>query len=124
MNVDVRGSWKDENFLSENLIIKDIEHLLEYITPWLKDMEKRFSWDYSVNDMGLSYFINIAMGKIYEIVNADYKNEYELYLKQMDFYALWDVVSEYPIEDSVGKNDNIWELVRDKILEISREVLS
>ena len=72
---NIKDIWKDENFLSHNLTIKDVVDLLEHITPWLKGMELKFSWDYLIND-------------------------------------------------PVGENDKIWELVRDKILEISKDVLN
>lgn len=36
MNDDtLKKIWKDKKFLSENLVVKDIENLLEYVTPWL-----------------------------------------------------------------------------------------
>ena len=121
---NIKDIWKDENFLSQNLTIKNVVDLLEHITPWLKGMELKFSWDYSVNDMGLSYFVNSAIGQMYEVVNSEYKEEYELYPKQRDFESLCNIISEYSINDPVGENDKIWELVRDKILEISKDVLN
>ena len=124
MNIDIKECWKDENFLSQNLTLNDIVDLLDYIAPWLESMELKFSWDHSVNDMRLSYFVNSAVGQMYEVVNDGYKEEYELYPKQRDFESLWNIISEYSTDDSIGKNDKIWELVRDKILEISKEVLN
>ena len=36
MNDDtLKKIWKDKEFLSENLVVKDFENLLEYVTPWL-----------------------------------------------------------------------------------------
>lgn len=121
---NIKDIWKDENFLLQNLTTKDVVDLLEHITPWLKGMELKFSWDYSINDIELPYFVNLTMGQMYEIVNCEYKKEYELYPKQRDFESLWNIISEYSINDPVGENDKIWELVRDKILEISKDVLS
>lgn len=120
----IKKLWKDKEFLSQNLTIKDMQDLIEYITPWLESMELKFSWDYAVNQMGLSCFIWSTMAKIYEIVNTEYKEEYELYPKQMDFKTLWSIISESDIADTVERKDKIWVLVKDKILEISKEVLS
>lgn len=116
--------WEDKEFLSQNLTTEDMQNLIEYITPWLKNMELKFSWDYAVNEMGLPCFIWSTMAKMYRIVNAEYKEEYELYPKQIDFKTLWNIISESDVSDTVGRNDKIWQLVRDKIMEISEEVLS
>lgn len=120
---DVKKIWKDENFLSENLTVKDIENLLEYVEPWLESMELKFCWDYSVNKMTLAQFVEITMWEIYKIVNEDCKVEYELYPKQRDFEALWSVISDTNIDNCVQKKDKIWKLVENKILEIAKEVL-
>lgn len=44
-------------------------------------MELKFVWDYSINDMGLSDFVDLTMGKIDEVVNEEYHEEYEKYPK-------------------------------------------
>ena len=124
MNTFVKNTWNNKEFLSENLTMTDIESLLNYITPWLENMGSKFSWDYFVNDMRLHSFIDSAMQQMYEIVNGEYKEEYELYPKQKDFISLWDIISEYPMVETIDKGVCIWETVRDKILEITREVLT
>lgn len=86
-------------------------------------MELKFLWDHSINDVGLSSFINTAMQKMYKIVINDYKNDYELYPKQRDFESLWEIIVEYPIDNSIQKGDKIWKLIINKITEIAEEVL-
>ena len=121
--MDVKEIWQNEFFLSQNLKIEDINNLLDYIAPFLISMELKFLWDHSINDVGLSSFINTAMQKMYKIVINDYKNDYELYPKQRDFESLWEIIVEYPIDNSIQKGDKIWKLIIDKITEIAEEVL-
>lgn len=121
--MDIKEIWQNEFFLSQNLKIEDINNLLDYIAPFLISMELKFLWDHSINDVGLSSFINTAMQKMYKIVINDYKNDYELYPKQRDFESLWEIIVEYPIDNSIQKGDKIWKLIIDKITEIAEEVL-
>ena len=121
--MDIKEIWQNEFFLSQNLKIEDINNLLDYIAPFLISMELKFLWDHSINDVGLSSFINTAMQKTYKIVINDYKNDYELYPKQRDFESLWEIIVEYPIDNSIQKGDKIWKLIIDKITEIAEEVL-
>lgn len=121
--MDIKEIWQNEFFLSQNLKIEDINNLLDYIAPFLISMELKFLWDHSINDVGLSSFINTAMQKMYKIVINDYKNDYELYPKQRDFESLWEIIVEYPIDNSIQKSDKIWKLIIDKITEIAEEVL-
>lgn len=120
---DIKEIWQNEFFLSQNLKIEDINNLLDYIAPFLISMELKFLWDHSINDVGLSSFINTAMQKMYKIVINDYKNDYELYPKQRDFESLWEIIVEYPIDNSIQKGDKIWKLIINKITEIAEEVL-
>lgn len=121
--MDIKEIWQNEFFLSQNLKIEDINNLLDYIAPFLISMELKFLWDHSINDVGLSSFINTAMQKMYKIVINDYKNDYELYPKQRDFESLWEIIVEYPIDNSIQKGDKIWKLIINKITEIAEEVL-
>lgn len=121
--MDIKEIWQNEFFLSQNLKIEDINNLLDYIAPFLISMELKFLWDHSINDVGLSSFINTAMQKMYKIVINDYKNDYELYPKQRDFDSLWEIIVEYPIDNSIQKGDKIWKLIINKITEIAEEVL-
>lgn len=120
---DIKEAWKNEFFLSQNLEIEDINNLLNYIAPHLENMELKFCWDYSVNGMELSVFVDTAMQKMYEIVNNEHKNNYELYQKQRDFESLWELISEYSIDNSIPYGSKIWKLIIDKIMEITEEVL-
>ena len=121
--MDIKEIWQNEFFLSQNLKIEDINNLLDYIAPFLISMELKFLWDHSINDVGLSSFINTAMQKMYKIVINDYKNDYELCPKQRDFESLWEIIVEYPIDNSIQKGDKIWKLIINKITEIAEEVL-
>lgn len=121
---NINETWKDKDFLSQNLTVEDMENLLTYITPWLRSMELKFEWDYSVNEMTLSQFVEIVMREMYKIVNEDYKVEYELYPKQRDFNVLWNIISESDISNHVDKKDKIWKLIRYEILRIVKEALS
>ena len=121
--MDIKEIWQNEFFLSQNLKIEDINNLLDYIAPFLISMELKFLWDHSINDVGLSSFINTAMQKMYKIVINDYKNDYELYPKQRDFESLWEIIVEYPIDNSIQKGNKIWKLIINKITEIAEEVL-
>lgn len=121
--MDIKEIWQNEFFLSQNLKIEYINNLLDYIAPFLISMELKFLWDHSINDVGLSSFINTAMQKMYKIVINDYKNDYELYPKQRDFESLWEIIVEYPIDNSIQKGDKIWKLIINKITEIAEEVL-
>lgn len=121
--MDIKEIWQNEFFLSQNLKIEDINNLLDYIAPFFISMELKFLWDHSINDVGLSSFINTAMQKMYKIVINDYKNDYELYPKQRDFESLWEIIVEYPIDNSIQKGDKIWKLIINKITEIAEEVL-
>lgn len=120
---NLKELWQDEEFLSQNLTMEDMTMLIEYITPWLQSMELKFSWDYSVNNISFSYFVDMAMREMYEIVNSDYKERCDLYPKQLDFESLWNIISECSVDVSINKENIIYEAVKEKILEISKKVL-